>query len=117
MAKNNQTKVECKIHKIYGYLSDKKDKVFVKVSWNGGEPRDEIRKCWHDKNGDVHLGKGIDITDDELDTLKELMKNKPRPVDFKSVFDSSIGIMDKRAAGFSTEDGFTVLRKKSTGLK
>lgn len=119
MAKGNSAKIpksniSYDILEIYGYLSKKEDKVLVKISWNGGEPRNEIRRCWKDKDtGELRLGKGIDITDDEFDELIGLMKKRPKPVDFGKIFESSEGIMDKRAAGFRTEDGFVVLRKRN----
>jgi len=112
--KDKKSEVTFKIHKVYGFLSAKEDKVFVRVSWNDGEPRDEVRKCWKDKDsGELKLGKGIDLSEEEIDMLKGFCKNKPKPVDFQAVFDSSVGIMEKRAAGFQTEDGFTVLRRRN----
>ena len=43
-----------------------------RVSWNGGEPKYDIRE-WspdHEK-----MGKGVTLTDEELKMLKELLKN------------------------------------------
>lgn len=115
--KDKKREVTCKIHKVYGFLSDKEDKVFACVSWNNGEPRDEVRKCWKDKDsGELKLGKGIDLSEEEIDALKSFIKDKPKPVDFSAVFESSVGIMEKRAAGFQTEDGFAVLRRRN-GVK
>lgn len=44
-----------------------------KISWNGGEPKYDIRD-WapeHEK-----MGKGVTLTDDEAAKLLELLKNK-----------------------------------------
>ena len=115
--KDKKREVTCKIHKVYGFLTAKEDKVFVRVSWNDGEARDEVRKCWRDKETDeLRLGKGIDLSEEEIDALKSFIKDKPKPVDFNAVFESSVGIMEKRAAGFQTEDGFAVLRRRN-GVK
>lgn len=65
--------------------------------------------CWMDDAGGLHLGKGIALEDDEIDELIKLLKKRPRPVDFNAIFASSEGIMDKRRAGFRTEDGFIKL--------
>lgn len=106
--------ITCEIGRIYGYLSEKENKVLVNVAWNGGPMRCELRKCWKDKDGNLVLGAGIPLDDKEIDELVELLKKKPKPVDFNEIFDTSIGVMDKRAAGFRTEDGFITLRKRGS---
>lgn len=106
------TTISCTVEKIYGYLSPREDKVFVRVSWNGMPAKDEVRKCWTSDDGELHLGKGIDLTETEIATLKSLSDSKPKPINFSDIFASSEGIMEKRQAGYSTKDGFIVLRRK-----
>lgn len=109
MAKSKKSEVTCDIKEVLGYINKKQNKVLVKVSWNGGPYRTEVRMCWLDDAGGLHLGKGIALEDDEIDELIRLLKKRPRPVDFNAIFASSEGIMDKRRAGFRTEDGFIKL--------
>lgn len=112
MAKNKNGEVTCRIEKVYGFLNKKENKVLVMVSWNDGPTRVELRKCWKTDDDELRLGAGIPLDDDEIDELVELFKSRPKPVNFDEVFRSSAGIMEKRAAGFKTEDGFIVLRKR-----
>lgn len=109
--------ISCEITEIYGYLNKKKSKVLVKVSWNGGPERVEIRRCWTDHDDIFHLGSGIALDDEaEIDELIALLKKRPRPVDFNEIFKTSEGIMDKRRAGYRTEDGFIVLTPTRSDL-
>lgn len=111
MAKNRPD-VTCNIERVIGFVNKKETKVLVMVSWNDGPTRTELRKCWKTDSGELRLGAGIPLDDDEIDELVELFKQRPKPVNFSEVFKSSTGIMEKRQAGFKTEDGFVVLRKR-----
>jgi len=111
MAKN-KSDVTCEIEKVYGFINKKENKVLVMVSWNGGPARVELRKCWKTDDGELRLGAGIPLDDDEIEELIKLFNQRPKPVDFTDIFKSTAGIMEKRAAGFKTEDGFIVLRKR-----
>ena len=111
MAKN-KGEITCNIEKVYGFLNKKETKALVLVSWNGGPTRAELRKCWKTDDGELRLGAGLPLDDSEIDELIELFKQRPKPVNFDEVFKSSTGIMEKRQAGFKTEDGFVVLRKR-----
>lgn len=124
--KDKKDQVTYEIVKVYLFLNEDETKVFCRVAWNGGEPRDEVRTCWR-KDGKLKLGKGIplsasDITnlynfidmarDDFEDEEDESDCDKPTVVDFDSLFASSMGIMEKREAGYQTVDGFIDLRRK-----
>ena len=116
MAKNKSNDITCDIKEVIGYINKKQNKVLVKVSWNGGATRTEVRKCWMDDQGGLHLGAGIALEEDEIDELVKLLKKRPRPVDFNAIFASSEGIMDKRRAGFRAEDGFIKLTPRSPDI-
>ena len=49
------------------------------VSWNGGEPKYDLRD-WNPDH--TRMGKGISLTKEELDKLKEILDGL-HPVDFK----------------------------------
>lgn len=109
--------VTYEIEKIYGFLNEKKkNQALVRVSWNGGPARVEIRNCWYDKDNEMHLGKGIVVEDDTVDRLIELLQSLPKPVNFNEIFAAAGGIIKKRSQGFQTEDGFIVLVPKKKGL-
>lgn len=112
VAKDKKGDVTCRIDEVYGYLNKKETKVLVLVSWNDAPPRVELRKCWKTDDDQLRLGAGIPLDEDEIKKLIKLLEKRPKPVDFNEVFRSSAGIMEKRAAGFKTEDGFVVLRKR-----
>lgn len=67
---------KCDIVEEIGILSESAKgwtKELNKISWNGGEPKYDIRD-WapeHEK-----MGKGVTLTDDEAAKLLELLKNK-----------------------------------------
>lgn len=42
------------------------------ISWNGAEPKYDIRKWKQDENGEK-MGKGISLTEDELFELKDFL--------------------------------------------
>ncbi len=85
MAKTNE--IEYKVVKTFGELSRSeydrtnwktKEKEHVvetkelrKVSWNGKEPKLEIRS-WYNTDGVETCGKGITLTPDEIDALRFL---------------------------------------------
>lgn len=80
MAKNNEDfKFEIKEH--IENLSDKTDKNWQRqlnlVSWNGGEPKYDIRD-WHlDENGNPDkCGKGISLSYDEIALLGSALFDK-----------------------------------------
>lgn len=100
------------IEEKYGYLNDKENKIFAKVSWDGKEAKYDIRKCYT-KDGETKLGSGISLTEDELETLIELAQSTKRTgVNFKDIFDSASSIQDNRRKGFHTENGFIKLQRK-----
>ena len=51
MAKDKKSEVTCDIKEVLGYINKKQNKVLVKVSWNGGPVRTEVRMCWMDVTG------------------------------------------------------------------
>lgn len=120
--KNKEVKSE--IQTIHCYLNEGKTKVLATVSWNDRPPKLDIRKCW-EKDGDLMLGGGVSLDEGEVDILTDaltsLSKNGKLPsiskdgrkaVDFDDIFDSATDIVEKRDAGFTTEDGFIKLRKR-----
>lgn len=110
--KDKRGEITYDVEEVYGYLADGK-KVYAKVSWNGNPGKDELRRCWIDeKTGELKLGKGIDLSEDEVKELMKMIDKKPKPVDFNAIFDSTAGISDKRRSGLTTVDGFVVLRKR-----
>lgn len=112
--KKDQEQVSCKVHETYGYLNDKQNKVFARVSWGDNGPKYDIRKCY-EKDGELKLGSGISLSEEELQTLMDVaesVKEKMREVDFDEIFASAPSIQENREKGFRTEDGFIRLRKK-----
>ena len=69
-----------------GKLSDdqKYNKELRIISWNGNEPKFDIR-VWYDDNGNEKMQKGITLTSSEIETLynilKEMEKNNAKEVD------------------------------------
>lgn len=114
--KDKETKkseLACEIMEEYGTLGE--DKVYASISWNNRAPKDEVRKVWFDKEGNRQLGKGIDLSKEEIEELHALMKKTHKePVDFDEIFKSTRGITEKRQAGFRTEDGFIRLHRRGT---
>lgn len=121
--KDKKDQVTYEIIKIHLFLNKDETKVFCRVAWNGGKPRDEVRTCWR-KDGELKLGKGIPLSVSDITSLYDFIDtvgvdfegepdyNKPTGVDFDSLFASSMGIMEKREAGYQTVDGFIDLRRK-----
>lgn len=123
MAKKDKT-LKVEIKEIHGFLNKKKNKVVVTVSYNDAPPKVNIRSCWFDDDDELHIGSGISLTDEELDTLEELLSDRKhgklptiskdgrKAVDFGDIFSSASDIMEKREAGYTTKDGFIRLTKK-----
>ena len=83
MRKNSD--VTFKIDRIYGFLNPEKTKVYLRVSWNGGDMHDEVRRCKLNDSGDIErLGKGIALEDRETMELAALHKRlvHREPVNF-----------------------------------
>lgn len=123
------------IHKEYGFLSDKHNKIVAKISWNDKDPKYDIRACY-EKDGEIKLGKGISLSREEVTSLRDILDDiledddedddspspastsppKKKPVDFNEIFGQAEGIVEKREAGFTTKDGF-ILLKRRPGVK
>lgn len=114
--KKGKAEITYEIEKIYGYIGKKKTQVLAKVSWNGRPARTELRNCWYDKDDEMRLGKGVVIEDDDVDELIDLLKKMPKPVDFNDIFKEAGGIIEKRAQGFRTVDGYIVLTPRKSKL-
>ena len=112
MAKEKDKQLSVDIQEEYGYLNEKKNKIFAKVQWGTNEPKLDIRKCFV-KDGSLVLAGGISLTEDELDTMVELAQSSKRKgVDFQEIFDTAESIQENRHKGFRTEDGFIRLHPK-----
>lgn len=112
MPKKDKSDISCNIRKTYGYLNEKENKVFALVSWNDNDPKFDIRKCY-EKDGKLVLASGISLSEEEMEQLVELWKNRNSDkVDFQDIFDSSIAIEQNRKNGFRTEDGFIQLHRR-----
>lgn len=103
------------------WISDDEKKAYLNISWGNGEPKDELRRIWKDDNGDIHPGKGIAISAEELEQILESIRRAKKkrgknPVNFDAVFASAGGILDKREKGYSTMDGFIKLHRRGKNL-
>lgn len=111
MAKaNKKGEVTYDLEEVYGYL-DEGRKVYARISWNGEPAKDEVRRVWKDKEGNLKVGKGIELKESEIKELVALLDMKPKPVNFSDIFKSTKGITEKRRNNQTTVDGFIVLRK------
>lgn len=128
--KKGSKKVTCEIKEIYTVLSDgiSTKKVFGSFSWNGREPKNEIRTILKMDDGSECVTKGISLSELELDRLitaaKKLKtgrekKNEessapthPSAVNLDEIFHDASDIIQKRSNGCLTEDGFIVLERK-----
>ena len=111
--KYEKSSLSCEVEETYGYLNDKKNKIFAKVSWDGKAAKFDIRKCY-EKDGELMLGAGISLSEDELDQLVELAQSTKRTgVNFQEIFESASSIQDNRRKGFHTENGFIKLQRKN----
>lgn len=118
--------VTCDVHQIHGYLNKKQSKVVATIAWNDDEPKLNIRTCYEKSDGELAFGKGITLEPDEVDELTSILVSarntgelqkvskdgKKKAVNFSKVFEEAAGIVQKRDAGETTEDGFIVLKKK-----
>lgn len=112
--KDKNTTISCDIVEKFGYLNDHENKIFAKVSWSDREPKYDIRKCYiNTESGELMLGAGISLTEDEMEMLVSLYQtSKKREVKLDDVFQSASGIIEKRGKGYRTEDGFIRLHRK-----
>ena len=113
MAKD-KSDITCDIVETYGYLNPEDNKIFAKVSWNGNDPKFDIRRCYNDKkSGELKLAGGISLTSSELDEVIRLYeKQKRREVDFGKIVSVTSSIVEKRRDGYATQNGFIKLTKK-----
>lgn len=113
-------KVVGEVKELHGVLSDNgfgTKKIYATVSWNGNPAKTEIRNVRTNSDGEEILGKGISISDDEMENLIKSYKEKKKkedankPVDFNSIFHKTEDIIEKRESGHVTENGFIVLQE------
>ena len=71
MAKKNAAEITMEIKKEFGKVGDKLR--LNLISWNGGEPKYDLRNWWTDKEGNLKYGKGITLTAQELGELSGLI--------------------------------------------
>lgn len=107
--KKDSDSLSVEIKEQYGFLNDKQNKVFAKVVWGDSSAKFDIRKCY-EKDGELKLGSGISLSEDELNMLVKLnearkRKEKESEVDFDDIFRSAAAIEENRAKGFQTENG------------
>lgn len=72
MAKKS-TDITMEIKKEIGKVGDKLR--LNLISWNGAEPKYDLRAWWTDKNGNLKYGKGITLTAQELKDFVDLAKS------------------------------------------
>ena len=126
MAKKNEDR-NYKIAKVFGYLDANQRKVLAKVAWYDKDAKYDIRKCW-DKEGVLMVGTGISLSRKELKVLRELIDkilddddeeeedsddDGRVAVNLDDVLSSVPGILSRREAGYTTEDGFIRLKAKA----
>lgn len=71
MAKKNAAEITMEIKKEFGKVGDKLR--LNLISWNGGEPKYDLRNWWMDKEGNLKYGKGITLTAQELGELSKVI--------------------------------------------
>ena len=64
--------VSYEIKNRIGVLGENSNKQVNIVSWNGREPKIDIRE-WRTQNGEVRCGKGVAITSEEARNLVDLL--------------------------------------------
>lgn len=121
MTKNTKkSEITCDIEELYGILSDNgcgTRKIFARISWNGLPAKTEIRVVRTKVDGEEIVGKGIALTDSEIDNLiesyrkKKASDDKNKPVNFQDIFNAAPGIVDKREEGHVTKDGYIILQE------
>ena len=64
------------VKKVIGVISEGKSskRELRLISWNGREPKYDIRDWWTDKDENEKMGKGITLTAEELAKLVEIAK-------------------------------------------
>lgn len=111
--------INCDVKHVHGILSDNgfgTKKIYASISWNDREAKDEIRLVKKDVNGNDVVGKGIALTDDEMENLikayhkKKAEEEVHKPVDFSQIFDRAPNIVEQREKGYVTKDGAIVLQ-------
>jgi len=70
MAKNTEFTYE--VIKKVGAINDKGMELRI-ITWNGGEPKFDIRNWYTKKDGEEKCGKGICLTKEELTNLVKLL--------------------------------------------
>ena len=119
MAKNNKDSVTGEVKEVFGVLSDNGTarKIFGMVAWNDRPAKAEIRTIVKKHDGSEMIGKGIALSDEELEALVTAYKKKKKrddankPVDFNDIFGAAPDIVSKREHGQVTKDGFVVLQE------
>ena len=109
-AKSKTDDLTFKIIKDYGELENNKH--LLRISWNDGPERLEIRKVFVTQKGETKVGKGIEISRADAEQILRYLDTDPKPVNFDDVFESARGIMEKRDAGLTTDNGYIVLKRK-----
>lgn len=71
MAKKNAAEITMEIKKEIGKVGDKLR--LNLISWNGGEPKYDLRNWYTDKEGNLKYGKGITLTAQELEELSKVI--------------------------------------------
>lgn len=114
-SKKDKYDISYEVVKHYGYLNDDKTLAYLNVQWSGGEPRDEIRKIWRNKEGEEYLGKGVPMEPAEIEKLYDIHQrrekrrkedeDKAKGVDFNSIFSTASDITAAREKGNTTTDG------------
>ena len=127
MGKNKKKEskdIEVNIRAIHGFLNDEKSLAVATVSWNGGPDKLNIRNCFISADGGLQLRKGVSLTEEEVDALTDILverrkhglpkttKDGKKAVNFNDIFDATTEIVERRDAGYTTEDVFIKLRTK-----
>ena len=71
------SEINYEVKEIFGKLTDvpeKYNKELRLISWNGGEPKFDIRAWKEDENGEK-MTKGITLTSEEVENLYKLLKD------------------------------------------
>lgn len=112
-----RSKVVGTVNELYGTLSDNgygTKKIYASVSWNGNPAKTEIRTVRRNDAGEEVIGKGISISDEEMEKLIKAYddrKKREKGVDFDKVFKKASGIIEKRESGYVTKNGYIVLQE------
>lgn len=123
--KGQKDKITSDIEQVYGVLSEtgKSRKIYARISWNGRDGKSEIRSTFTNSDGEEIVGKGISLSDDEMDVLIDAYQKKKAdeaahaPVNFDDVFASAPDIVEKREQGYDTENGKIILHESEEHAK